>query len=55
MEDRKSITCEGLGPNWTIKMSKDGKSGNAGGYKRRFCYDRWQECPVAVMLQARFR
>lgn len=55
MEDRKSVTCEGLGPNWTIKMSKDGKSGNAGGYKRRFCYDRWQECPVAVMLQARFR
>ena len=55
MEDRKSISCEGFGPNWTIKISKDGKNGNASGYKKHFCYDRWEECPVARMLQERFQ
>lgn len=55
MEDRKSVSCEGFGPNWTIKISKDGKNGNASGYKKHFCYDRWEECPVARMLQERFQ
>ena len=55
MEDAKSITCEGLGPGWTIKLTKDGKTGNAKGFKRKLCYDRWEECPVARMLQERYK
>ena len=51
MEDPKSVICEGFGPKWTIKLSKDGKGGSAGGFKRKFCYDRWDECPISKMLQ----
>ena len=55
MEDAKSIVCEGVGPGWTIKISRDGQSGNAKDYKRRFCYDQWEQCPVAKMLQENYK
>lgn len=55
MEDAKSITCEGIGPGWIIKMSKDGQTGNAKGYKRKYCYAAWEACPVAKMLNEKFR
>lgn len=51
MEDAKSITCDGVGPSWTIKLSKAGKNGSAKGYKRKFCYNQWQDCPISEMLQ----
>lgn len=56
MEDARSITCEGVGPGWTIRLSKDGSSGNAKGYKRNYCYSwKWEECPIARGLTEKFR
>ena len=54
MENAKSITCEGPGPGWTIRVSKDGNSGNAKDFKRKNCYDQWEQCPIAKMLQERY-
>ena len=55
MENSTGIFCEGIGPKWTIHMSKAGKGGSARGYKKRFCYDRWQGCPIAEMLQKKYQ
>ena len=54
MENAKSVVCEGVGPSWSIRLSKDGKSGNAKGYMRRFCYDRWEECMIAQALMKKY-
>ena len=55
MEDTKSVVCEGVAPSWTITMSKDGKTGNAKGYKLMYCYDRWEECLLARALQEKYK
>lgn len=55
MEDAKSITCEGIGPGWVIKVSRDGHEGNAKDHIRKYCYDRWEECPVARMLDEKYK
>ena len=54
MEDPNSIFCEGIGPKWTIRLTKDGKGGSARGYKKKFCYDDWKNCPISRMLQKKF-
>ena len=51
MEDPKAVYCEGINPGWTIRLSKDGKSGSAKGFKRKLCYNLWEQCPIAQMLQ----
>lgn len=55
MEDAQSVVCEGVGPSWSIRLTKDGKSGNAKGYKRKFCYAKWEECIIAKALQEKYR
>ena len=55
MEDQKSITCEGVGPGWVIKISRDGQTGNAKAYLRKYCYDQWEQCPIAKMLNEKYK
>ena len=50
MESAKQVTCEGLRPGWTIILRKNGTSGSAKGFIKKFCYRNWKDCPVAEML-----
>lgn len=55
MEDRQTVTCEGVGPGWVIKISRNVNSGNAKDYIREFCYRDWEKCRVAQMLQKKYQ
>ena len=49
-EDLRSVTCEGVEQDNSIRLNLEGE-----GYKQRYCRRDWADCRIARMLLDKYR